>query len=177
MIAFAPSPVIETPRLRLRAARRNDAAAIARLANDPGVVRMTGSMPFPYTLADAEAFLARASENDPARATMFAIERPEDGLIGTVGLSPNAEGRAELGYWLGRPFWGQGYATEAARGALSFAARDWGRRLVVAGHHADNDASGWVLTKAGFLYTGVVQRTYSRARGGDVPTRMMVWLA
>jgi RimJ/RimL family protein N-acetyltransferase len=177
VIAYSPAPVLRTARLRLRWPRRNDAARIARLADDAGVARMTGSMPLPYRPADAEAFLARVSENDPSREAVFAIDHPEDGLIGTIGLSPNADGRSELGYWLGRPYWGRGYATEAADAALAFARDGWGRRQVVAGHHADNDASGWVLVKAGFLYTGEVRRTYSRARAADVPTRMMVWLA
>ena len=177
MIAYSPSPVLQTARLRLRPTRRNDAPRIVRQHGDPGVVRMTGSMPLPYGLADAEALLSHASENDPSREALFAIDHPQAGLIGTIGLSHNPEGRAELGYWLGRPYWGQGYATEAACATLGYAADVWGRRQIAAGHHADNDASGWVLVKAGFLYTGVVQRTYSRARAGDVPTRMMIWLA
>jgi RimJ/RimL family protein N-acetyltransferase len=63
------------------------------------------------------------------------------------------------------------------RGALSWVKRDWRKRLVVAGHFADNAASGQVLCKAGFLYTGDVELKASRARGREVPTRMMVWLA
>ena len=177
MIAIHVSPVIDTPRLRLRPTRRKDAARIAELANDPGVAKMTSRMPYPYGLADAEAFLARVSENDADREATFAIDHPGQGLIGMLGFHPNADGRAELGYWLGRPYWGQGYATEAASAALDWARGDWRRRLVVAGHFADNDPSGQVLCKAGFLYTGEVKRLYCLARTADVPTRMMVWLA
>ena len=86
--------------------------------------------------------------------------------------------RAEIGYCLGRPYWNRGYATEAVRGALKWVKRDWRKKVVVAGHFADNPASGQVLCKAGFLYTGDVERRCSVARGrDDVPTRMMVWLA
>ena len=83
----------------------------------------------------------------------------------------------ELGYWLGRPYWGKGLATEAVRGAMTWAQGDWGRRLILAGHFADNEASGRVLSKCGFLYTGEVQRRFSRARSADAATRMMVWIA
>ena len=69
-------------------------------------------------------------------------------------------------------------ATEAARGAMAWARRDWRKKVVVAGHFADNEASAKVLIKTGFLYTGKVQNRLSRARGGAVvKTRMMVWLA
>ena len=82
-----------------------------------------------------------------------------------------------MGYWIGRPYWGQGYATEAATAALAWAGAGWGKRLVVSGHFADNPASGRVLEKAGFLYTGVVEPRHSKARGEAAATRMMVWLA
>jgi RimJ/RimL family protein N-acetyltransferase len=82
-----------------------------------------------------------------------------------------------MGYWIGRPYWGRGFASEAAAGALAWAEQDWRRKLVVAGHFADNEASAQVLIKTGFLYTGEVQTRHSRARGAAVQTRMMVWLA
>ena len=69
---------------------------------------------------------------------------------------------------------GRGLATEALTGALAWAARDWRRRYVVAGHFADNPASGRVLEKAGFLYTGEVRRGFSKARAGEARTRRMV---
>ena len=67
--------------------------------------------------------------------------------------------------------------TEAVRGVLVWASRNWRRRALVAGHFADNPASGRVLEKAGFLYTGEVRPKFSIARGADADTRMMVWLA
>src|SRR5688500_11155167 len=110
MIAVHVSPTIDTPRLRLRPARGKDAARMARLANDPGVAKMTSRMPYPYGLEDAETFLAQTCETDPDREAVFAIDHPHEGLIGMLGFHSNAEGRSELGYWLGRPYWGQGYA-------------------------------------------------------------------
>jgi RimJ/RimL family protein N-acetyltransferase len=177
MLDLEFSPVISTLRLRLRALKSDDAVRMALLADDAGVGRMTTQMPWPYGAADAERFLRRAQVNDLAREAVFAIEAPKPGLIGLVGFHPSNAGRAELGYWLGRPYWGQGYATEAVRAALAWARDVWGRRMVMAGHFTDNPASGAVLCKTGFLYTGEVQRRWSLARAAVADTRMMVWLA
>jgi RimJ/RimL family protein N-acetyltransferase len=83
----------------------------------------------------------------------------------------------EIGYWIARAHWGQGYATEAATAMRDWVSQTFGCRAIVAGHFADNDASGRVLVKCGFLYTGEVQSRFSLARGEDAMTRMMVWLA
>lgn len=169
--------VISTERLRLRAPRPEDAPRLAQLANDPAVARMTTRMPHPYGLADAEAFLGHCAQQDGARERVFAVERDDEGLIGMLGFHPDESGRTEIGYWLGRPYWGQGYATEAAEKALVWAGEGWGRRYLMAGHFLDNAASGQVLCKTGFLYTGEIQPRHSLARGGAAPVRMMVWLA
>jgi RimJ/RimL family protein N-acetyltransferase len=168
---------LSTPRLTLRAPASGDADRIAALANDIDIARMTTSMPHPYSREDAEAFLARAQTVDPDREVAFAIDDGRDGLIGVVGLFPHGLLGPEIGYWIGRDYWGQGYATEAASAILLWAGKDWGRRAVMSGHFADNPASGRVLEKAGFLYTGEVQSRRSTARGAAAPTRMMVWLA
>ncbi len=83
----------------------------------------------------------------------------------------------EIGYWIGRPYGGQGIASEAACAAMDWVRRDWRRRVAVAGYFADNPASGRVLERAGFLHTGEIQHRLSLARGETAPTRMMVWLA
>lgn len=177
MCAIEVSPVIATERLVLRGPARNDAEAIARLANDFNVAGMTCDLPHPYDTGQAEAFCERAMGQDRDREARFAIEHRTFGVVGVLGLTTGANGRPQLGYWLGRPFWNRGYATEAVRGALKWVKRDWRKNLVEAGHFADNPASGQVLCKAGFLYTGDVALKPSRARGAQVPTRMMVWLA
>lgn len=171
------APALSTPRLRLRAPKAADAQGIAVLANDPDVARMTTRMPLPYSPADAEAFLKICMEHDPRRERVFAIEQADGEFVGMMGFHPNPAGRTEIGYWLGRPYWGRGLATEAARAALDWAGRDWGRRYILAGHFADNPASGQVLCKSGFLYTGDVEPRHSLARGAIADTRMMVWLA
>ena len=97
--------------------------------------------------------------------------------IDHIGLFEDGDVGPEVGYWIGRPFWGRGYATEALEAGLVWASRKWKRRALVAGHFSDNPASGRVLEKAGFLYTGEVRTGFSRARGADAQTRRMVWLA
>ena len=170
-------PALRTARLDLRAPCMADAKALAALAGDFDVVRMTGSMPHPYTLADAEAWVHHAERADPATEVLFVIELPGEGPIGVIGLDPDGLMTVEVGYWLGRPYWGRGYATEALTALLDWARASWGRRWITARHFADNPASGAVLIKAGFLYTGRTGPWPCRARGEDVATRWMVWLA
>jgi RimJ/RimL family protein N-acetyltransferase len=177
MSVIEPSPRIETRRLTLRAPAAADADRITRLANDQGLARMTCRMPHPYLASDAASFLAQADAMNPARERVFAIEHEDEGPIGMIGLHPNGGFAPEIGYWLGRPYWGRGLATEAAQALLAWARRQWGKRAILAGHFADNPASGRVLEKAGFLYTGEVLPRLSLARGEAAPTRMMVWLA
>lgn len=170
---------VRTPRLRLRPPRTSDAVRLAGLLDDFDVVRMTSNIPSPYRFEHAQDFL-RAIEEGNHHAETFVVEHLEFDVIGVIGLNAASDARPrlgpELGYWLGRTFWGRGFATEAARALLTWAAQA-GTRAMVSGHFADNPASGKVLSKAGFLYTGEVRHRLSLARGVEVPTRMMIWLA
>lgn len=170
-------PSLRTRRLSLRPPAMADAARLAALANDYDVTRMTGSMPYPYALADAEAFVRHAGEADPAQEALFVVDLPGEGPVGTIGLDPDGVLAVEVGYWLGRSYWGRGYATEAVGALLAWANGAWGRRCVTARHFFDNPASAAVLAKAGFLYTGRVENRACRARDEEVLTRWMVWLA
>ncbi len=176
MCSYQPAPAIKTDRLTLRAPRAEDASRIAALCGDFEIPRMTTRMPWPYRLEDAQGFVGRMANANPDQDKVFMVEHPADGAIGAVGFHTH-ERHPELGYWLGRPYWGKGYATEAVRAALAWTRDGWKRKVVAAGHFADNPASGGVLIKSGFLYTGDVLPKHSVARGQDVPTRMMVWLA
>lgn len=178
MCAVDVTPVVSTERLILRGPVITDAPAIASVANDINVAGMTTSMPYPYGLEDAETWVRGAQACDWRTEALFVIEHRSFGVVGLLGFDHKRGLRAEIGYALGRPFWNRGYATEAVRGALKWVRRDWRKSVVVAGHFADNPASGQVLCKAGFLYTGDIEQRASTARGGALaPTRMMVWLA
>jgi RimJ/RimL family protein N-acetyltransferase len=177
MCAIDVTPTLATERLLLRGPVIADADRLAELANDKGVADQLATMPHPFGSADAEAFIARMSGPAWNREPNFVIEHRHFGVVGGLGFRARTNGRPEIGYWLGRPFWNRGYATEAARAALDWTRRDWRKKLVVAGHFADNPASGQVLCKAGFLYTGDVELRWSEARGVAAKTRMMVWLA
>lgn len=177
MCALEITPSLATERLLLRGPVQGDAARLCELWNDVQVAGMSSGLPHPFAPQDAEAWVDQAMRQDWRQEAAFAIEHRQFGVVGAVGLKPGANGRPELGCWLGRPFWNRGYATEALRAALGWVKRDWRKRVVVAGHFADNPAGGQALCKAGFLYTGDVELRRSPARDAPVPTRMMVWLA
>ena len=168
---------LQTERLTLRPLAPADAPRLAELANDFEVVKWTGGMPYPYALANAEGFIRRASAADPEREVHFAVDLTGEGPVGCVGFYAHPSPGPELGYWLGRPFWGRGIAGEMLAAVMPWARTDWGKRCVVACHQQGNAASGAALIRAGFLYTGVVEPLPCKARGEDVASRWMVWLA
>jgi RimJ/RimL family protein N-acetyltransferase len=144
-------PVLETARLTLRAPRHEDAKAICSLANEFRVAANTARLPHPYRLGDAEEFIAAANSRE-GEVCFVIIEDAR--LIGACGINPREEG-FELGYWLGVPFWGRGYATEAARAAVDYAFGDLGCETLLSGARVTNPASRRVLEKCAFQWTGV----------------------
>jgi RimJ/RimL family protein N-acetyltransferase len=146
-------PVLKTERLLLRAPRPADAKAIAMLANDRRIADNTSRLPHPYRLADAEGFIA--SVNKVAGEASFVITTPDGDLIGCCGIGSLREDEPELGYWLGVPFWDNGYATEAARAVLDHGFADLGHDVILGGARISNPASRRVLEKCGFQWTGV----------------------
>ena len=168
---------IGTERLVLRPYRLSDAVRLVDLISDPCVTRMLSRVPYPYDLQDATAFIGGLLDAPGKPARNFAVTHREFGLIGGLGLHFAEDPWPELGYWLGRTFWGRGFATEAATAAVHWAESSWKGRAILSGHFADNPASARVLEKIGFLYTGEVRLRFSSARACDAPTRMMVRLA
>ena len=152
-----------TQRLLLRPAWPEDAEALFGGIADQGVVRNLASAPWPYLPEHAREFVMREQD---ARFPRFLITRPGprgSELVGCIGID-ETDGEVEIGYWIARPFWGQGFATEAARGVLEVA-RLLGHRQIVAGHFTDNPASGKVLRKLGFIPTGKTALRHSCGRG------------
>lgn len=130
---------------------------------DEGVVRNLARAPWPYTAEDARQF-AGGTECPPAPRFFITLPSPSGSrVVGACGLERD-EDEVELGYWIGRDYWGRGFATEAA-GALLGLARTLGYRRIVASHFVDNPASRGVLRKVGFRPTGTVRPRFSRGRG------------
>lgn len=159
-------------RLLLRPIWPEDWQALLAGIADEGVVRNLASAPWPYNESHAREFAARAVEPLYPR---FLVTRAADAqAVGCIGFGPmgdaaNDGGAIELGYWIARSFWGQGFATEAGAAVLEIAAA-LGHRELVASHFLDNPASGTVLRKLGFEVTGRVEQRFSCARGAEVPT-------
>ena len=152
-------------RLFLRPGFPDDWRAILAAVGDEAIVRNLARAPWPYGEADARGF---ASLPQDAMAPHFLVTRPTargEELVGSAGMGRDDDGRFELGYWIARPHWGRGYATEAGRAVIEVA-RMLGHRRLVAGHFTDNPASGRVLRKLGFRPTGVTAQRHSAGRGG-----------
>jgi RimJ/RimL family protein N-acetyltransferase len=157
---------IETKRLKLRPVRMSDATRIARFCDDPGVGRMLAMTPLPYFEAAAEGWIMTLNARAPLeRDFVFAAELEGEGLIGCVGAHRSEQGDVEIGYWFGRPYWGRGYGSEAVGG---FVAEANTLGALNAGHFVDNPASGRLLEKVGFAYTGETKRMFSMGRGESV---------
>jgi RimJ/RimL family protein N-acetyltransferase len=151
-IREASTPVLETKRLALRAPRLEDAKTIATLANDRRIAENTARIPHPYKLADAKAFIDGA--NRAGSEAVFLVTLHDETIIGACGIV-KSESTPELGYWLGVPYWGKGYATEALHAVIDYAFDDLGYAAVQAGARVTNPASRRVLEKCGFQWTGV----------------------
>lgn len=161
-----PPPLLETPRLILRAHEPADAPALAALCNDLDVVRWTSSHPFPYELKHAEEWIAnREPEYQAQTASVHGAFLKETGeLIGGVGYHNRAPGhqRAELGYLIGKRYWGRGYATEMARCAVRHGFEDLKFTRIYAGVLSGNAASVRVLEKLGLRREGLQRRHINR---------------
>lgn len=149
---------LESQRLFLRWPKASDAAQIVALAGDRGVAEMTSHIPHPYPPESATQIILahRAANAEGKRLGLAITERRDPGkLIGMIGLqAANADGVRELGYWLGRPFWGQGYATEAAQALIDAAFLYGDVAAIRASVRVVNPASRNVLEKCGFRYEG-----------------------
>lgn len=163
-------PVIETGRLTLRPPNEGDLDRIVDLIGDYGVSSMLSRVPHPYTQADGRAWLARSAAPEIHGERVFAIDNGE-GLVGAVSFR-DLHKTPVIGYWLGRPYWGRGYMSEAVRAALGwlFGATDHDR--VIGEAMNENPASLKVQEKMGFTIVGETA-CESRARGEARPATRM----
>lgn len=152
---------IRTANLLLRAPELADAGRIGLLAGAYDVASMTGTIPHPYNEQMAAKWITSVRGGE--EGLVFAIVL-EGQVIGCAGYRWLDEFHAELGYWIGKPYWGCGYATEAATALIKHGFEVDGLAYLTAGHFADNPASERVIKKLGFARVKTAQRDCA-ARG------------
>ncbi|HQR17204.1 MAG TPA: GNAT family N-acetyltransferase [Gemmatimonadales bacterium] len=153
-------PRLATGRLVLRPFAPADAGDVQRLAGAREIAATTLTVPHPYPDGAAEEWIAtHAGAWVERRGLTLAVTLREDGaLVGAVGLAlVMADRRAELGYWIGVPWWNRGFATEASRALLDFGFGTLGLHRIMARHMARNEASGRVMQKLGMLREGTLR--------------------
>jgi len=150
-------PALRTERLVLRAFIPADAPRIQELAGDRDVALNTMHIPHPYPEGGAEEWIATQDEKREAGNVILAIDDGE--LVGGIGLRVQREfDRAEIGYWIGKPFWGRGYATEAAGAIIRFGFEEMNLNRIYAGYFSRNAASARVMVKNGMKYEGTLRQ-------------------
>lgn len=164
---------IRTPRLVLRPLELADAAWVGPESARPEICRMTSRVPAqnPPLFAEAFILIMRAREQIKGDIVRAVCEAETGSAVGVIGLHPH-DGGWELGYWIMPAAWGQGYATEAAQSLCEWA-RQHAMTPFTAGHYDDNPASGRVLEKTGFGYTGEIRDAFSLGRMGKGRVRQM----
>ena len=161
------APVLQTARLLLRAPRRSDAKPYAMLAGDRRIATNVAHIPSPCGVEVARQWIA----TEVLRRPVFVITAGDE-LIGACSLD-GRDGVPDLWYWIGVPFWGYGYATEAVRGVVGYAFGDLGHTVLSASSRVTNPLSRRVLDKCGFRWTGV-GLCRIRALGTSVPVDRFV---
>lgn len=153
-------PVLSSARLVLRPLSTADASTVHKLVAHPEIASTTLNIPHPYEAGMAEGWIAT---HEPAwrrgEIATFAITEPSDGLVGAIGLTIELKHqRAEAGYWIGLPFWGKGYATEALLTIIAFGFGQLNLNRIHASHFTRNPASGRVMIKAGMQFEGCLRQ-------------------
>lgn len=152
-----PDYVLETERLRLRRPHIKDSSAMIQLAGDYEVARSTLNIPYPYTPEDASRYIDHVASlwEEGNRFSFSIVLKESDSFIGNIGLSKDERHNCgEIGYWLGKAYWGDGYMTEALKCMLQFGFEEMNLNRIKASYFSDNPASGRVMEKAGMSYEG-----------------------
>ena len=152
---------LATDRLILRRLQMDDAPHIVELAGDYDVAKMTLNIPHPYPPESASHFIEGSQEAwDEQEHYAFAIVSKEsDTFMGVIGIIPERQHRrAEVGYWIGKPFWNRGYVTEALKRVIQFGFEDLDLNRIDAAYRVDNPASGRVMEKVGMQLEGTFRQ-------------------
>lgn len=155
--------ILKTDRLKLRPMALSDAPVVSVLAGDWDVACQTGRIPHPYSIVAADQWIGSLEPDEFVRAIEL-----DDTLIGAVGYVEQGDGTAEIGYWIGKPYWGCGYATEAARRLVDHCFDTEKRRKLTCCHFVDNLASKNVIRKLGFKLVGATTN-WCEARNIEMP--------
>ncbi len=155
---------MRSARLSYRPIEAADAGRIAVLAGEWDIARMTSRIPHPYSLIDADLWIASIGNDEFVRGVEHEGE-----LIGAVGYIEGKDRQAEIGYWIGKPWWGHGFATEAAGALVGHCFGPAGFLRLTCGHFIDNPASARVIAKLGFRRIGA-GRQWCEARKSEVDT-------
>lgn len=168
---LSPGERIATPRLVLRAPTMNDVTAMVSLANNVRIAENTASLPHPYGEEDAENWITRnlSRTNKSGHGFLVCLKDDPAPVIGCAGWGkvPGLE-LPQVGYWIGEPYWGNGYATEAAQAMIDHAFTIGGLDVVGCGCRVTNAASRRVIDKCGFQYEGLGMIRF-RYHGGSLP--------
>jgi RimJ/RimL family protein N-acetyltransferase len=152
--------VIITNRLQLRPFQTSDIPHIVQLLSTPDIAKTTLNIPYPYREEDARAWIELQEKHRATGAGYtFAITRRDDAqLLGAIDIRPQScHRKAEIGYWIGVPYWGQGYATEAVQTIIRYGFEMLDLNRIYALHFTDNPASGRVMQKAGMTFEGILR--------------------
>jgi RimJ/RimL family protein N-acetyltransferase len=165
---------IITERLFLRPVWREDAAMIHDLLQDWDIVSRLARVPWPYALADAQAFTryAETAYDDGKEMILAICLRPSLQVIGVIGCQRHETGEREIGYWLGKAYWGHGFASEAVQGLIEGLFDSLRLPVLSAGYQLSNAASAHVLAKLGFEPT-FREDQFCRAQNRTVPVQQM----
>jgi len=150
-------PELKTERLILRPFRPDDAPIVQKLAGDKAIADTTLNIPHPYEDGVAESWIAAHADNfEQGKIVTFAITvREEKLLVGSIALAINKRfERAEMGYWIGKPYWNKGYCTEAAKALLKYGFEELKLNRIFAHYLVRNQSSGRVMEKMGMKYEG-----------------------
>lgn len=143
-------PVIETERLILSQLEERDIPFIVEYLQHRIFSDLTSNIPYPYVENDARSWLKMSKEAfDNHIGYTFAIRNKEGQIIGAIGLHDRDDDKAELGYWLGIPYWNKGYVTEAAKAIVNFGLNEIMFNKIFATHFLHNPASGRIMEKIG----------------------------
>jgi RimJ/RimL family protein N-acetyltransferase len=155
--------IVVNDQIHLSEIQDSDKPALVEHLNDRDIYDRTLRIPFPYTAESADAWLALVAKitEEQGQPTQFAIRTADEALIGACGFNDFQVGkshRAEVGYWLAKPFWGRGIVTAAVQRMCRYAFEEFGLAKITAYVFTSNPASARVLVKCGFLQEGLLRK-------------------